>query len=154
MSGSSIGGGGGRESDPPLSASPRVQLEIDILAGEDSSRETLDAQRRTILAVTSDEGLSRYLALCLSTRSDLQLATAASVEQAVTTAALLPPHAVIADVMRADVIRALHEVPALLIVDDAADADVTPLHNARTPVAVMVRPFNAHSLLLRLDELL
>lgn len=154
MSGSSIGGGGARASGPPLSASPRVQLEIDILADEDSTHETLDAQRRTILAVTSDEGLSRYLALCLSTRSDLQLATAVSVEQAVANAALLPPHAIIADAMRADVIPALHEVPALLIVDDASDANMTRWREARAPVAVMVHPFNARSLLLRLDQLL
>lgn len=159
MSGSSFGEGGGRGSDPPLSASPRVQLEVDILAGEGSGTGSepepiADAQRRTVLAVTSDEGLSRYLALCLSTRSDLQLVTADSVEQAVASAARLPPHVIIADALRADVILALRDLPALLIVDDDSDVNMARVREARAPVAGIIRPFNARSLLLRLDQLM
>ena len=95
--------GGGREGDLPPSPSQRVRLEVEILTSDIASNAPRSddrphgVQQRVVLIVTSNEGLSRYVAHCLGSRAELQLLSVDSVSGALHMARRQQPQLVIAE---------------------------------------------------------
>lgn len=156
------GNGGERRGDavPPPSPSPLVQLELAILAsdlaaaGPEREERGEPASRRTVLVVTRDPHLSRYIAQSLGMRADLVAVIADSTATASTLAREQPPRLVIADAQHVDVLVPLAQVPALLVLDETRELADDIVARRRAALAVIVRPFNARSLLNEVDRLL
>jgi hypothetical protein len=136
--------------------SSRVQLEVAILDDDQAalapapSAALEERPRVTVLVVAAESDLRRYVRECLRERTDLRLLDAASVTAAVTLAAHELPDLFIVDEPERDVLVALSDVRAIVIVDDVPrDA---PASGAR--LRQLARPFTGEGLLAEVGLLL
>jgi DNA-binding NtrC family response regulator len=136
--------------------SSRVRLEIAFLdADEGASAPVSPAAHderawRTVLVVAAESDVRRYVGECLRERTDLRLVEAATVAAAVALAGTYSPALLIVDEPEGDVVAALANLRAIVIVDDVP-------HDAAAAgrrIRFLARPFTAERLLAEVGELL
>jgi hypothetical protein len=138
---------------PPSS---RVRLEVAFLDAEDGAPTAAplatddERSRLTVLVVAAEPDVRRYVRECLRERADLRLLDAATITAAVTVAATHALDLLVVDGWENDVLLALSQVRAIVIVDDVPHG--TP--PATTRVRLLARPFTAEGLLAEVGLLL
>ena len=106
--------------------------------------------RLTVLVVAAEADLRRYVRECLRERTDLRVLEASTVAGAVTLSASASPGLLVVDAPERDVLTALPELRAVMIVDDVPrDASAS---EAR--VRLLARPFTAGGLVEEVSRLL
>ena len=137
-------------SDP----SPRVRLEVAFLDADQAAPAPAPAADEraclTVLVVAAEVDLRRYVRECLRERSDLRVLEAATVSTAVSLAADCSPDLLVVDEPERDVLAALSQVRAIVIVDDVPRE--TPASG--THVRLLARPFTAERLVAEVGQLL
>ncbi len=137
-------------SDP----SPRVRLEVAFLDADQAAPAPAPAADEraclTVLVVAAEVDLRRYVRECLRERSDLRVLEAATVSTAVSLAADCSPDLLVVDEPERDVLAALSQVRAIVIVDDVPRE--TPASG--THVRLLGRPFTAERLVAEVGQLL
>ena len=134
--------------------SPRVRLEVELLASEQPVELPAPAagdlrQPHTVLVVVGDIDVRQYVRECLRDRIDLQVFEAATVAIAEQLVALYPPQILIVDARSVAVLRVIADVRAVVIADD-----VSPPASADGRVVTLLRPFGGQDLEALIDELL
>ena len=140
--------------DRAPSPSERVRLEVELLASDRPAELTApvsgdDSQRHTVLLVAEDADVRRYVRECLRDRADLRVLEASTVAMAERLVAAHRPRLLIVDARDAAVLRAIVDVRAVLIADDAP-LDATPSGR----IVTLVRPFGGRDLEAFIDALL
>ena len=131
-----------RPTTPPPSAV--VRLEAKLLEVEDSASESApnDGQSsRTVLVVSAEVDLCRYVRECLRERTDVRVRDAASIDAAVRLAEDGNASLLIVDGAQRAILGALPHSSVILIVDDLGGVLPT------TRVRLLERPFTADRLL-------
>jgi len=133
-------------------ASPRVQLEVAFLDGDQAAPLPAGDEPGavTVLVVAGEADVRRYVRECLRERSDLRLLEAATIAAALPLAAESPPRLVIVDEPERDVLVRLPASRAIVIVDDVPHG--SPTTGAR--IRLMARPFTAERLVAEVAQLL
>jgi hypothetical protein len=145
----------GSPTSPSLPSS-RVRLEVAFLDADQSAPAPAppaavdDRTCLTVLVVAAEADLRRYVRECLRERRDLRVVEAATVTAAVVLTAYSSPALLVVDAPEGDVIAALSDVRAVVIVDDVPEG--SPVAGAR--VHLLARPFTAHGLAAEVDRLL
>jgi hypothetical protein len=141
-----------RRDDP----SPRVRLEVAFLDADQAAPApappaVLDERTcLTVLVVAAEADLRRYVRECLRERADLRLLEAATVAAAVALAADRSPELLIVDEPERDVLVALAQLRAIVIVDDVPrDAPRSGTHRR-----LLARPFTTDGLVAEIGRLL
>ena len=156
--------GGGREdgvspTPPPPhspSASSRVRLEVAFLDADDTAPApappaSVDERARlTVLVVAAEADLRRYVRECLRERGDVRVLEAATVDGAVVLAASFSPELLVVDAPERDVVAALSDLRAIVIVDDVPHG--APASGTR--LRLLARPFTAEGLIAEVGRLL
>ena len=144
-----------RDSDDRApSASPRVRLEVDLLASDHPTPLPVPAvgdrrEQHTVLIVAGDADVRRHALECLRDRNDLRVLEAAPIAMARRLATLESPELLIVDAPELRVLDAIENVRAVLMVDDMTRADT------RDPrIAILARPFSRQDLESIVDSLL
>ena len=139
-----------------MTPSSRVQLEVEFLDADQSAPAPVmpaaldEVVRATALVVAAEADLRRYVRECLRDRIDLRLLEAATVIAAVTLAAHYSLAFLIVDQRESDVLAALPQLWAIVIVDEVP-------HGASasgTRRRLLARPFTAEELLAEVSQLL
>ena len=136
--------------------SSRVRLEIAFLdADEGASAPVTPATHderawRTVLVVAAESDVRRYVGECLRERTDLRLVEAATVAAAVALAATDSPAFLVVDEPEGEVVAALANLRAIVIVDDVPHGAAAKGRRIR----YLARPFTAEGLLAEVGELL
>lgn len=139
-------------SDLPSHPSPRVRLEVELLTSRFASAPAADVhladerERRSVLIMTRDPDLRRYLRECLAGEGGLHLLEADSAIAALDVARAHALHLLILDADHQAIAPRLPEVPAIVVAEvvlpePAGDA---PFVAARVTLAP---PFGAQALL-------
>ena len=136
--------------------SPRVRLEVALLDADQAAAAPAPSAAvdehtcLTVLVVAAEADLRRYVRECLRERTDLRVLEASTVAGAVTLSASASPGLLVVDAPERDVLTALPELRAIMIVDDVPhDASVS---EAR--VHLLARPFTAEGLVEGVRQLL
>jgi len=137
-----------------------VRLEIAFLdADEGASAPVTPATHderawRTVLVVAAESDVRRYVGECLRERTDLRLVeaatAAATVAAAVALAATDSPAFLVVDEPEGEVVAALANLRAIVIVDDVPHGAAATGRRIR----YLARPFTAEGLLAEVGELL
>jgi hypothetical protein len=129
--------------------SSRVQLEVSFLDDDqaalapDDSGVTEERQRVTVLVVAAESDLRRYVRECLRERTELRVLDAATVAGGIEVAARESPMLLVVDEPERDVLVALPEVRAIVIVDDVPrETTVSGVRHRQ-----IARPFSREGLL-------
>jgi len=109
-----------------------------------------EGMRMTALVVAAEADLRRYVRECLRERIDLRLLEAATVIAAVTLAASYSLAFLVVDEPDSDVLAALPELRAIVIVDDVPQG--APESGTRR--RLLSRPFTAEGLLAEVNQVL
>jgi hypothetical protein len=152
--------GGGREDGasptPPPGPSLRVRLEVAFLDADQAAPAPtppapLDEHGcLTVLVVAAEVDVRRYVRECLRERTDLRVLEAATVAAAASSAASYPPELLVVDEPERDVLVALSQLRAIVIVDDVPHG--ASISGAR--VRLLARPFSAEGLVAEVGRLL
>jgi hypothetical protein len=136
--------------------SSRVRLEVAFLDADEGGSAPLtpaaldERAWRIVLVVAAEADVRRYVGECLRERTDLRLVEAATVAAAVALAASYSPALLVVDEPERDVVAALTQLRAIVIVDDVPRGG--PASGER--VRLLARPFTADGLLAEVAELL
>ena len=139
---------------PPLSA--RVRLEVAFLDADYASAApaplvAIDERAcQTVLVVTAEADLRGYIRECLRERRDLRVVEAVTVIAAAAVAANYSPNFLVVDEPQGEVVVALSELPAIVIIEDAPGN--APASGTR--IRRLARPFTAVELLTEVGELM
>jgi hypothetical protein len=139
-----------------MTPSSRVRLEVEFLDADQaapapSAPAALDEEMRmTALVVAAEADLRRYVRECLRERLDLRLLEAATVLAAVTLAAYYSLAFLVVDEPESEVLAALPQLRAIVIVDDVPHG--APASGPRR--RLLARPFTAEGLLAEVSQLL
>jgi hypothetical protein len=139
-----------------MKPSSRVRLEVEFLDADQSASApwtpaALDEEiRMTALVVAAEADLRRYVRECLRERIDLRLLEAATVIAAVTLAAYYSLAFLVVDERESEVLAALPQLWAIVIVDDVPHG--APASGTRR--RLLARPFTAEELLAEVSQLL
>jgi CheY-like chemotaxis protein len=109
---------------------------------------------RTLLVVAGEADVRGYVAECLRPRTDLGLVVAASADAAVSLARRQPPDLIIVAGPEADAARRLPTIPAILLADEATEAQLPATTGTGAPRLLLGMPFNAQGLIQYVDQLL
>ena len=141
-------GGDGRLVGPPPTPPPSavVRLEVALLEADAAAPEPVLVPNDghpplTVLVVSAEADLCRYVRECLRDRADVRVRDAATIGAAAAVAADGSVSLLIVDARERAILGALPHVRAILIVDDVVD--VLPMPRVR----FMERPFTAEGLL-------
>jgi DNA-binding NtrC family response regulator len=134
--------------------SPRVRLEIDLLASDRHAPLSAPAvgdrrEQRTVLVVARDADVRRHVLECLRERTDLRVVEADTIATATRLAAREPPALLILDTADIALLEAIAEVRAVVMVDDVGPE---AMRDAR--IATLARPFSGRDLESLVDRLL
>ena len=151
--------GGGRDDGmsptppPPPPPSPRVRLEVAFLDDDQAAptpSAALDERKcLTVLVVAAEADVRRYVRECLRERTDLRVLEAATVTAAVTLAAHCSPELLVVDKPESNVVVALPQLLAIVIVDDVPHGAA----GVATRRRLLARPFTAEGLLAEVPQL-
>jgi hypothetical protein len=150
---------GGREDDrspaPPPPPSSRVRLEVAFLDADRAlsmpAPPPLDERTcLTVLVVAAEADFRRYVRECLRERTDLRLVEAATVNAAIALATHQVLEFLVVDEPASDVVAALSELRAIIVVDDVPRG----APDVGTRRRLLTRPFSADRLLAEVDQLL
>jgi|SRR5688572_11288799 len=139
-----------------MSSSPRVRLEVAVLDADHAAPAPAlppvgdERGCLTVVVVSAEVDLRRYVRECLRERTDLRLLEAATATAAVALAAAYSPGFLVVDEPERLVLAALSELRAIVIVDELP-------HDAPgvgTRVRLLARPFTAERLVAEVDQLL
>jgi CheY-like chemotaxis protein len=136
--------------------SSRVRLEVAFLDADDGVSAPLtpaapdERAWRTVLVVAAEPDVRRYVGECLRERTDLRLVEAATVSAAVALAASYSPALLVVDEPERDVVAALAQLRAIVIVDDVPRGAGAMAERVR----LLARPFTAEGLLAEVVDLL
>ena len=139
-------------SDP----SPMVRLEVAFLADDEAVAAPAPPAAPdggpclTVLVVAAETDFRRYVRECLRERTDLRVLEAATVAAAVTLRGESGADLLIVDDPDRDVLTALSELRAVVIVDDVPRAGAAPGARRR----LLARPFTALGLVAEVGRLL
>jgi hypothetical protein len=146
-------GVGRMHSGPPASPpSARVRLEVAILDADQAvpALEPIgERARRTVLVVAAEPDLRRYVRECLRDLADVRVVDADSIAGGLLFAAHDSPHLLVVEESEREILTAMPEILAILIVDDAPDITAP---DAR--LRFLGRPFRAEGLLAEVGRLL
>jgi hypothetical protein len=135
---------------PPPSA--RVRLEVAILDAVQAApalEPSDERARRTVLVVAAEPDLRRYVRECLRDRADVRVIDAESIGAGLVLAAHDTPHLLVVDESEREILTAMPEILAILIVDDA-----TNITAPEARLRLLGRPFRAEGLLAEVGRLL
>lgn len=139
-----------------MTPSSRVRLEVEFLDADQSAPMPVmpaaldESMHMTALVVAAEADFRRYVRECLRERIDLRLLEAATVIAAVTLAAYYSLAFLVVDEPESEVLAALPQLPAIVIVDDVPrGAQASGIH-----VRLLARPFTAEGLLAEVGQLL
>lgn len=131
-----------------MKGSSRVQLEVAFLDAHRSAPAATDSVARDeqtsllVLVVAAESDFRHYVRECLRERTDLRLIEAATVANAIALAASFTLALLIVDEPERDVVTALPQLRAIVIVDDVPGG--APPYGAH--VRLIARPFTAEGL--------
>ena len=140
------------EKDP----SPRVRLEVAFLDADQAAPApaapaALDERTcLTVLVVAAEADFRRYVRECLRERTDMRVLEAATVAAAVTLAGDCSPELLVVDGPERDVVVALSQLRAIVIVDDVPRGGA----GVETRLRLLTRPFTAEGLVAAVGQLL
>ena len=141
---------------PSTSPSMRVRLEVAFLDADQptpapAAPAALDERKcLTVLVVAAEADVRRYVRECLRERADLRVLDAATVTAAVTLAAQYSPELLVVDEPESNVVVALPQLLAIVIVDDVPRG----VPGVGTRRRLLARPFTAEGLLAEVGQLL
>lgn len=141
---------------PPPLPSARVRLEVALLDADHAAPAPALSPVRdgrpclTVIIVSAEADLRRYVRECLRERLDLRLLEAATVTAAVALSAGHSPAFLVVDEPEHDVLAALSEFRAIVIVDELPHGEP----GAGTHLRLLARPFTAEGLVAEVDHLL
>lgn len=154
-------GGGYDTSAGQPSLSPRVQLEIAVLASDttisaDAPTEgnVAGLRKLTVLVAAGETDVRRYVRECLHARTDLRLVEAGSIAATLEAAAHHFPDLLIVDEPQAAAVLHFPTVPVILIADEMPDGQMRDRISASPPLVLLARPFQARGLLEQVNRLL
>ena len=142
-----------RREDTP---SPRVRLEVAFLDADQAAPAPAppaaldELAHLTVLVVAAEADLRRYVRECLRERTDLRVLEASTVAAAVTLAASSSTEFLIVDEPEREVLAALPELRAIMLVDDVPHG----LAASRGRIRLLARPFTAGGLMEEVSQLL
>ncbi|MEO8621887.1 MAG: hypothetical protein ABI625_12530 [bacterium] len=140
--------------EPVLPPSARVQLEVAFLddtgsvAPDPAARE--EPARFTVLVVSSDSDVRRYVGECFRTRRDIRVLEVATGAEAVGLAEYTAPDLLIVDESESRMLTRFSALPVIVMADDAPCA-VDATH---TRIRVLFRPFSAERLMVEVERIL
>ena len=140
--------------DRAPSASPRVRLEVELLASDHQSPVPAPAigdarAQRTVLIVASDADVRRHAYECLRDRTDFRVLEFGTMGVAMRLADLESLDLLIVDAPDIGVLEAIVGVRAVLMVDD-----VTRAGPGDPRIAILTRPFSGQDLESIVDDVL
>jgi len=139
-----------------MTLSSRVRLEVEFLDADQSGPAPVapaavdETMRLTTLVVAAEADLRRYVRECLRERADLRVLEAATVIAAVSLAAYYSLAFLIVDEPESDVLAALPQHRAIVIVDDVPHG----APESGTRHRLLSRPFTAEGLLAEVNQVL
>ena len=134
-------------------SSERVRLEVAILAADEVALENAPPPHDaavTILAISADAYVRRYVQECLRDRPTVRVLAAATMSDALTLAARDTPRLLVVDAPQSEILMALTHVPTLILVDELPHVD----EQADSGVRFLARPFTPASLEAEVDRLM
>jgi hypothetical protein len=126
-------------------------LDADQAAPAPSPPTVLDERTcLTVLVVAVEADFRRYVRECLRERTDLRIIEAATVTDAITLAAGCSLDLIVVDEPEREVLRALSEIRAIVIVDDVPRGAAA----SRSRHRLLARPFTGEGLVAEVGQLL
>jgi hypothetical protein len=140
--------------DRPPSNSPRVRLEVDLLASDhpaplQAPTSSDRREQRTLLVVAEDADVRRHVLECLRDRTDLHVLEADSIAMAKRLAVLERPVLLIVDAPDAAILDAIVDVRSVVMGDDIA-----PRAMRVERITTLARPFSGRDLESLVDWLM
>ena len=141
---------------PPPLPSARVRSEVALLDADHAAPAPALSPVRdgrpclTVIVVSAEADLRRYVRECLREHVDLRLLEAATVAAAVALTAEYSPALFVVDEPERTVLAMLAELRAIVIVDELPHGEP----GAGTHLRLLARPFTAEGLMAEVDHLL